>query len=94
MVIRDRNFHSLFLLATGAASGNVAESVIIERESESTIMFVEGSKNAYAGHLTLKFAPDGTSNTPHHKHYCLEVGDNASPTIDHCILRSSSVGKS
>ncbi|CAH0391496.1 unnamed protein product [Bemisia tabaci] len=75
----------------GAASGNVAESVIIERESESTIMFVEGSKNAYAGHLTLKFAPDGTSNTPHHKHYCLEVGDNASPTIDHCILRSSSV---
>lgn len=56
-------------------------------------MFVEGAKNAYAGHLTLKFSPDVTSTVPHHKHYCLEVGENCSPTIDHCIIRSTSVGK-
>lgn len=56
-------------------------------------MFVEGAKQAYAGHLTLKFSPDVTSNVPHHKHYCLEVGENCSPTIDHCIIRSTSVGK-
>lgn len=77
----------------GAAPGNVAESVILERESESTVMFVEGAKRAYAGHLTLKFTPDVTSTVPHHKHYCLEVGENCSPTVDHCIIRSSSVGK-
>ncbi|XP_046688713.1 F-box only protein 11-like [Homalodisca vitripennis] len=64
---------------------------ILERESESTVMFVEGAKNAYAGHLTLKFSPDVASNVPHNKHYCLEVGENCSPTIDHCIIRSSSV---
>lgn len=80
----------VFLL--GAAPGNVAESVILERESESTMMFVEGAKAAYAGHLTLKFSPDVTSTVPHNKHYCLEVGENCSPTVDHCIIRSSSVG--
>lgn len=77
----------------GAASGNVAESVTLERESESTVMFVEGARRAYAGHLTLKFNPDVTSTVPHHKHYCLEVGENCSPTIDHCIIRSTSVGE-
>lgn len=76
----------------GAAPGNVAESVILEREAESTMMFVEGAKRAYTGHLTLKFTPDVASAVPHHKHYCLEIGDNSSPTIDHCIIRSSSVG--
>ncbi|XP_037025646.1 F-box only protein 11 isoform X1 [Bradysia coprophila] len=75
----------------GAASGNVAESIVLERESESTVMFVEGAKHAYVGHMTLKFSPDVTSTVPHHKHYCLEVGENCSPTIDHCIIRSTSV---
>lgn len=79
-------------LFVGAAPGNVAESVILERESESTVMFVEGAKQAYAGHLTLKFSPDVTSTVPHHKHYCLEVGENCSPTVDRCIIRSTSVG--
>lgn len=77
----------------GAAPGNVAESVVLERESESTVMFVEGAKNAYIGHMTLKFSPDITSTVPHHKHYCLEIGENCSPTIDHCIIRSTSVGE-
>lgn len=76
----------------GAAPGNVAESVILERQSESTLLFVEGAQYAYVGHLTLKFSPDVASNTNHHKHYCLDVGENCSPTIDHCIIRSSSVG--
>lgn len=35
----------------GAAPGNVAESVILDRETESTMMFVEGAKRAYAGRL-------------------------------------------
>lgn len=85
-------YNNQLILVSGAAPGNVAESVILERESESTMMFVEGAKNAYAGHLTLKFSPDVTSTVPHNKHYCLEVGENCSPTIDHCIIRSSSVG--
>lgn len=75
----------------GAAPGNVAESIILERESESTVMFVEGAKHAYVGYMTLKFSPDVTSTVPHHKHYCLEVGEGSSPTIDHCIIRSTSV---
>lgn len=77
----------------GAAPGNVAESIVLERQSESTVMFVEGAKHAYVGHMTLKFSPDVTSTVPHHKHYCLEVGENCSPTIDHCIVRSTSVGE-
>lgn len=77
----------------GAAPGNVAESIILERETESTMMFIEGAKNTYVGYMTLKFTPDVTSTVPHHKHYCLEIGENTSPTIDHCIIRSSSVGK-
>ncbi|XP_071453876.1 F-box only protein 11 [Hetaerina americana] len=76
----------------GAASGgSVAEAVILERESESTVMFVEGAKQAYVGYVTLKFSPDVTSTVPHHKHYCLEIGENCSPTVDHCIIRSTSV---
>lgn len=30
------------VIIIGAASGNVAESVILERDTESTVMFVEG----------------------------------------------------
>ncbi|ERL85400.1 hypothetical protein D910_02820 [Dendroctonus ponderosae] len=40
----------------GAGPGNVAESVVLERESESTVIFVEGAKNDYAGYMTLKFS--------------------------------------
>lgn len=40
----------------------------------------------------LQFTPDITSSVPHHKHYCLEVTENCSPTVDHCSIRSSSVG--
>ncbi|XP_052743958.1 F-box only protein 11 isoform X2 [Bicyclus anynana] len=75
----------------GCAPGNVAESVVLEREAESTLTFAEGANRAYAGHMTLKFSPDATSTMQHHKHYCLEVSDNCSPTVDHCIIRSASV---
>lgn len=77
----------------GASSGTVAENVTLERESETTIMFVEGAKSAYLGYMTVKFSPDVTSVVPHHKHYCLEVGEHAYPTIEHVILRSTSVGE-
>ena len=30
------------------------DHVIIERESESTVVFVEGARNAYLGYITLK----------------------------------------
>lgn len=75
----------------GAAGGNVAESVILEKDSESTIAFGEVTK-AYIGHMTLKFSPDVTSTVLHHKHFCLEIGENCCPTIDHCIIRSTSNG--
>lgn len=81
----------------GASPGNIAENIIIESESESTqstVTFTDGAKNAYIGYMTLKFSPaDVTNAVPHHKHYCLEIGENCSPTVDHCIIRSNSVGK-
>ena len=75
----------------GAAPGNVIDHVIIERESESTVMFVEGAKDAYLGYVTLRFSPDITSSVPHHKHYALEVTDHCSPVIDSCRIKSTSV---
>ena len=38
----------------GAAPGSVAEHVIIERQSESTIWFGEGARETYLGYVTLK----------------------------------------
>ncbi|XP_046437495.1 F-box only protein 11-like isoform X1 [Daphnia pulex] len=75
----------------GCSSGNVAENVTIERDTESTVTFMEGARSSYLGYVTLKFSPDISSSVPHHKHYCLEIGENCSPVIDHCIIRSSSV---
>ncbi|XP_046327836.1 F-box only protein 11-like [Haliotis rufescens] len=75
----------------GAAPGNVMDHVIIERESESTVMFVDGAKGAYLGYLTLKFTPDITSSVPHHRHYSLEIAENCTPTVDHCRIKSTSV---
>jgi F-box protein 11 len=77
----------------GCSSGNVAENVTIERDTESTVTFMEGARSSYLGYVTLKFSPDISSSVPHHKHYCLEIGENCSPVIDHCIIRSTSVGK-
>ena len=50
MAVVSQNRFPLFL-------GSVAEHVIIERQSESTVMFVEGSKDSYLGYVTLKFSP-------------------------------------
>ena len=69
----------------------MAENVILERECESTVMFVEGSKQAYLGYVTVKFTPPSGNETPqNHKHYALEIQENCSPTIEHCIIRSAS----
>ncbi|XP_064600196.1 F-box only protein 11-like [Liolophura sinensis] len=75
----------------GAAPGNIIDHVIIERESDSTVMFMEGAKDTYLGYVTLKFSPSITSSVPHHKHYALEVTENCSPIIDHCRIKSTSV---
>jgi F-box protein 11 len=77
----------------GCSSGNVAENVIIERETDSTVTFVEGARSSYLGYVTLKFSPDISSSVPHHKDYSLKIGENCSPVIDHCIIRSTSVGE-
>ncbi|XP_066953207.1 F-box only protein 11 isoform X1 [Macrobrachium rosenbergii] len=75
----------------GAAPGNVAENVILERECESTVMFMEGAQRAYLGYVTIKFSPPSCTDTmQHHKHYALEIQENCSPTIEHCIIRSFS----
>ncbi|XP_028969124.1 F-box only protein 11 [Galendromus occidentalis] len=80
------------IMMLGCGPGwNPADKVILERDSESTITFVEGSRGSYLGYLTLRFSPDVTSSVPHHKHYCLEINENSAPIIDHCIIRSSSV---
>ncbi|WAR19120.1 FBX11-like protein [Mya arenaria] len=80
----------LNIAVIGAAQGNVMDQVIIERESESTIVFVDNCKDAYLGYVTLKFTPDIATSVPHHKHYALEVTENCSPTIDHCRIKSTS----
>lgn len=79
------------VILLGAGPGNVSDHVIIERQSESTVTFCEGAKDAYLGYVTLKFSPSIGSSVPHHKHYALEITNACSPTIDHCIIRSSSV---
>ncbi len=45
-----------------AAPGNVAENVIIERQSESTIQWLDGARDAYLGYVTLKVS---SSENPH-----------------------------
>lgn len=42
----------------------------------------------------FQFSPDITSSVPHHRHYALEITENCSPMIDHCRIKSSSVGQS
>ena len=44
--------------------------------------------------IIFQFSPDITSSVPHHKHYALEIAENCSPTVDHCRIKSTSVGKS
>lgn len=79
------------IIMIGAAPGNVAENVVLEKETESTVTFVDGAKQAYLGYVTLKFSPDaGNSSNTHQKHYCLDISDNSSPIIDNCIIRSTS----
>lgn len=76
----------------GAAPSIVMDHVVLERDCESTVVFVEGAREAYLGYVTIKFSPDITSSVPHHKHYALEITENCSPTIDHCRIKSTSVG--
>ena len=40
----------------------------------------------------FQFSPDITSSVPHHKHYALEIAENCSPTVEHCRIKSTSVG--
>lgn len=89
VVVVDKNVELI-----GAGPGNIAENVVLETDRESTVVFMEGAVNAYLGFVTLRFAPDiGASTASHHKHYCLEVRENCSPTVDHCVIRSlSAVG--
>nr|XP_046213328.1 F-box only protein 11-like isoform X2 [Oncorhynchus gorbuscha] len=73
----------------GAAPGKVADKVIIENTRDSTFVFMEGSEDAYVGYMTIKFNPDDKSAQHHNAHHCLEITVNCSPSIDHCIIRST-----
>lgn len=53
-VIIAKSTFFFFFVPFFVGPGNVMDHVIIERENESTIMFVEGAKRAYLGHVTLK----------------------------------------
>lgn len=76
----------------GAAFGNIAEAVVLQKNTNSTISFGDGTK-AYVGYMTLRFSPEAASTVLHHKHFCLEIGENCCPTVDNCIIRSGSNGK-
>uniref|UniRef100_A0A0N4Z5C7 F-box only protein 11 n=1 Tax=Parastrongyloides trichosuri TaxID=131310 RepID=A0A0N4Z5C7_PARTI len=76
----------------GAAPGpDVMKKVIIENTTATTISFIDGSVNAYLGFMTIRFNPDRNSAQPHQLNYAIQVQDEASPTIDRCIIYSSSV---
>ncbi|XP_041467985.1 F-box only protein 11-like isoform X1 [Lytechinus variegatus] len=74
----------------GAAPGHIPDSVIVENSKESTFRFIEGCEDAYLGYISIRFNPESNSNQPHHKHSCVEVDANCSPTIDSCNIRSRS----
>ena len=51
-------------------------------------------------HIRLKiifyfhqFSPENPSTVPHHRHYALEIAENTQPIIDHCKIKSLSVGE-
>uniref|UniRef100_A0A672MVD5 F-box only protein 11 n=1 Tax=Sinocyclocheilus grahami TaxID=75366 RepID=A0A672MVD5_SINGR len=73
----------------GAASGKVADKVVIENTRDSTFVFMEGSEDAYVGYMTIRFNPDDKSAQHHNAHHCLEITVNCSPNIDHCVIRST-----
>jgi len=75
----------------GAASGDVASKVVIEKKVESAISFYKGATDFYLGYVTLKFNPSPDSTVAHSKYYALEINGHCSPIIDHCIIHSSSV---
>ena len=59
----------------GASAGNVAENVVIEHDRDSCCVFSPTSRDAYLGHLTVRFCPAAGSETTHGpKHYSIEVG--------------------
>ncbi|KAF2356906.1 Parallel beta-helix repeat-2, partial [Trinorchestia longiramus] len=75
----------------GAAPGNVAENVIIEHDRESSVVFCANCRHAYLGYVTVRFSPAaGTESNHGPKHYSMEVQENCSPLIEHCVIRSLS----
>lgn len=56
LILSDQSYwkYKLTFILFFSAAGNVMDHVIIERESESTIVFVEGARDAYLGYVTLK----------------------------------------
>ncbi|XP_077541241.1 F-box only protein 11-like [Haemaphysalis longicornis] len=74
----------------GAAPGNVAEKVIIQRGKGSTVTFVEGARAAYLGYLTLNFKPRSPSPRRNRKRCCLQIIADCSPRGEHCIVHSTS----
>jgi F-box protein 11 len=77
----------------GAAPGNISDNVLFDTDRDSTVVFVEGAVNSYLGYVTIKFSPDsGASNVAHQRHYCLDIKENCSPTVDHCVIKSLSTG--
>ncbi|VDP11262.1 unnamed protein product [Soboliphyme baturini] len=41
--------------------------------------------------LPSTFCPESSPNLTHHNHYAVEVTDNCSPVLDHCIIQSTSM---
>lgn len=77
----------------GFARGRkVAESVILQ--SEETVMHVkEDLKRVYVKYLTLKLLNNRHVCGRMSANYCLEVGKNSNPIIEHCIIKNYNISK-
>uniref|UniRef100_A0A7E4VDI4 F-box domain-containing protein n=1 Tax=Panagrellus redivivus TaxID=6233 RepID=A0A7E4VDI4_PANRE len=78
----------------GASSyPNITSMVTIESQTDSTIVFGEGSRESYIGYVSIKFNPPRREmplHQPHANHYALLIQDAAMPVIDRCAIHSSS----
>ena len=79
-------YHGIYLFC------ELATSLALKLACSSTIYTTFSSPlSLIESHSWFSFAVDITSSVPHHKHYALEVTENCTPIIDHCVIRSSSV---
>uniref|UniRef100_A0AC35U3W8 F-box only protein 11 n=1 Tax=Rhabditophanes sp. KR3021 TaxID=114890 RepID=A0AC35U3W8_9BILA len=84
------NFSYPVQIIGASHSPHVMQNVIIENLTETTLTFEAGCNSTYFGYMTIKFSPDKHTPTPPTHSYAVHVRDETTPTIDRCIIFSSS----